>query len=78
MKATTNNLYRKSVAKTRGRFIFLTIMNGEGAPIIDRCKGMTNRGGIWQGYAIQMNPFRFNKNGRRKEGKCFVIGYILN
>lgn len=75
-KKTMDDLFKKSEARVYGRFIFLKLINGVGAPIIDKAKGMLDGGRSWRGWAIQINPFRFEKDGRRKEGECFVVGII--
>lgn len=67
---------RKFQAKVWGRFVFTSVVNGVGAPFIDRCAGQTDEKKSWKGWAIQINPFNFNKEGDRKEGKCFVVGVI--
>ena len=59
-----------------GRVILTTTVNGLGAPFADKCTGTTEENIVWNGYAIQLNPFRFNKYGDRKIGLCFCIGLI--
>ena len=63
-------------ARVFGKVVFLTLINGRGAPFIDRCVGEVNNKQSWRGYAIQLNPFNFGLDGLRKEGKCFVVGLI--
>ena len=62
-----------------GRVILTTTVNAQGAPFVDKCSGVTREGLSWSGYAIQFNPFRFNKYGYgdRKIGLCFCIGLIV-
>lgn len=67
---------RKFGARIFGRLIFTTVTNGVGAPLIDKCVGQTEEGKSWRGWAIQKNPFNFNKHGDRNEGSCFVVGII--
>lgn len=76
MKKGIEEFRRKFNARVFGKFIFTSVVNGVGAPFIDKCVGQTETGKSWRGWAVQINPFNFNKNGDRKEGKCFVVGII--
>jgi hypothetical protein len=76
MKNKLQDFRKQFEAKVWGRFIFTKLVNGQGAPFIDKCVGQLNGEKNWKGYAIQINPFNFNKDGKRKEGKCFVVGVI--
>ena len=66
----------KRKAIVLGRFVFTTVENAQGAPFIDRCGGTTEEGRSYSGYAIQFNPFRFNRYGDREIGNCLVLGWI--
>jgi len=66
----------KNKAFIFGRIILTTVRNASGAPFIDECGGTTMENKPWKGYAIQLNPFKFNEYGKRKVGLCLCIGLL--
>lgn len=58
------------------RYVFTYCHQSMGAPIVDKCNGKTEEGLYWNGYAIHLSPWRFNRFGDRKSGKAFCVGKV--
>jgi hypothetical protein len=55
-------------------FVFTTMIQAPGAPIVDRCSGHTPEGRWFNGYAIHLSPWRKNEYGDRQPGLAFCVG----
>jgi hypothetical protein len=55
-------------------FIFTTVIQPTGAPIVDRCGGRTQEGRRWRGVAIHLSPWHKNEYGDRERGLALCLG----
>ncbi len=57
-------------------FVITTVMQGAGAPMLDRCGGHTQEGLRWRGYALHLTPWRRDRYGDRLAGLSLCLGKL--
>lgn len=57
-----------------GRLVLTTCMQAQGAPVVDRCSGVSAEGRSYRGRAILLKPW---KRGERSiSARALVIGWF--